>query len=255
MAAEQESVEACRAVSILRMSSFLLLFAFSLHELPYFLVLRSLKAITKEAAIVAMILGRSTPDPRFGSPVELSGRDARGLLNLIRVGKALSSQGIAAEEAPPALLQVKPAGAFGNEDLMEPRMLRQPGAGLGTVVAGEVVSDDEDVTRRIVGFDVSEQGNVVRRVTRGGALGQFLAIAYAQRSIDPGFLGAATVIHERFDAVPIGRPAGRRREGAWHYWPEFVGADGNGKIYRFPASYKGEYAICFMRKIVLSAPT
>jgi hypothetical protein len=33
---------------------------------------------------------------------------------------------------------------------------------------------------------------------------------------------------------------------------EFVGADGNGKIYRFPASDKGEHAICFMHKIVLS---
>jgi hypothetical protein len=69
-------------------------------------VLRSLKAIRKETAIVAMILGRPTPDPRFGSPVELRGRDARGLLNLVRIGKALSSQRIAAEEPPPALLQV-----------------------------------------------------------------------------------------------------------------------------------------------------
>ena len=70
---------------------------------PYSLVLRSLKAIRKEAAIMAMVLGRTSPDPRVGSPVELSGGDPRGLLNLIGVGKALSSQGIAAEEAPPAL--------------------------------------------------------------------------------------------------------------------------------------------------------
>ena len=51
-----------------------------------------------------MILGRSTPDLGIGSPVELSGSDARGLLNLIGEGLALSSQGIAAEEIPPALL-------------------------------------------------------------------------------------------------------------------------------------------------------
>src|SRR6266581_2010506 len=38
----------------------------------YALVLRSLKAIRKEAAVVAMIFGRSTPDPGVGSPVELS---------------------------------------------------------------------------------------------------------------------------------------------------------------------------------------
>ncbi len=67
-------------------------------------MLRSLKAKRKEAAIVAMILGRSTPDPRVGSPIELSGRDTRGLLNLIRVGKALPRKGIATEKAPPALL-------------------------------------------------------------------------------------------------------------------------------------------------------
>ncbi len=50
-------------------------------------------------------------------------------------------------------------------------MLGQPGAGLGTVVAGEVVGDDEDIAGRIVSFDVSEQGNVVRRVARGSASG------------------------------------------------------------------------------------
>ncbi len=103
---------------------------------------------------MAMILGRSTPDPRVGAPVELSGRDARGLLDLIRVGKALPSQRIAAKEAPPALLQVEPARPSGTEELMEPGMLCQPGAGLGTVVAGEVVGDDKDVAGRVVGFDI-----------------------------------------------------------------------------------------------------
>ena len=53
------------------------------------------------------------PDPRFGSPVELSRRDTRGLLNLIGVGKTLSRKRIATEEAPPALLQIEPAGSFG----------------------------------------------------------------------------------------------------------------------------------------------
>ena len=87
------------------------------------LVLRSLKAIRKEAAIVTMILGRTSPDPRFGSPVELSGRDASGLLNLIRVGETLTRQGIATEQSPPALLQIEPAGPSRNEDLVEPGML------------------------------------------------------------------------------------------------------------------------------------
>jgi hypothetical protein len=175
---------------------------------------------------VAMILGRAAPNPGIGSPVELSGSDARGLLNLIGAGKALAGQRIATEKPPPTLLQVEPARPSGNEDLLEARMLSQPGAGLGTVVAGEVVGDDIDVARRIVGFDVCQQSDVVRRVARGGASGQFLAIAHTQRSIDPGFLGTATVIQRCFDAMSIGRPAGCWRKGAGNYWPEFVGADG-----------------------------
>ena len=97
---------------------------------------------------------------------------------------------------------------------------------MSTVVAGKIVSDDEDVARRIVRFDVSEQGNIIRRVARGGASSQFLAITHAQRSIDPGFFGATTVIQRRFDAMPIGRPGRRWREGAGNYGPELIGADG-----------------------------
>ncbi len=113
---------------------------------------------------MAVILGRSTPDPGMGSPVELSGRDARSLRNLVRVGKALSSQAITAEQSPPALLQVEPARPGGNEDVMEPRMLSQPGASLGTVVAGEIVGDDVDVSIGIVSFNALKKSNVVRRV-------------------------------------------------------------------------------------------
>src|SRR5258706_1276481 len=54
------------------------------------LVLRSLNAITKEATIVAMILGRASPDPGLSPQVELSGGDAGGLLNLLGIGKALA---------------------------------------------------------------------------------------------------------------------------------------------------------------------
>ena len=123
------------------------------------LLLRSLKTIIKDATIVAMIFRRSTPG--IGTPVELSGGDASGLLNFISIGKTLSSQRIASEEAPPTFLQVQPAGSFRNEDVMEPRMLSHPGTSLSTSVAGKVVSDDEDVAGRIIGFDVGKQGNVV----------------------------------------------------------------------------------------------
>lgn len=175
---------------------------------------------------MAVILGRPTPDPRIGAPIELSGGDTGGLFNLIIVGKTLSCQGITSEEAPPTFLQVQPAGSFRNEDVVETWMLSHPGARLGTAMAGEVVGDHEDVANRIIDFNVSEQSDVVRRVARSGTPGQLLAIAHAQRSIHPGFLRAAAVIQRRFDAVPTGRPAGRWREGAGHYWPEFIGADG-----------------------------
>jgi hypothetical protein len=82
-------------------------------------VLRSLKTIRKESTRVAVILRRSTPDPRLGASVELSGRDACSLRNLIRVGKALSSQCLATEQAPRALLQIELAGPFGNEHLLD----------------------------------------------------------------------------------------------------------------------------------------
>jgi hypothetical protein len=72
-------------------------------------VLRSLNAITQESAVVAVILGRPTPDPGFGAPVELFGGNAGGLLDLRGVGEALSSQGITPEEAPPAFLEVEPS--------------------------------------------------------------------------------------------------------------------------------------------------
>src|SRR5512135_2505656 len=148
-------------------------------------MLRSLKAIRKKATIVAMILGRTSPHPGFGSQVELSGRDAGSLLDLLGIGKALSGKSITAEEAPPALLQVEPAGSFGNEEVVNARVLSQPGAGLSAVMAAEIISNDEDVPSRIVGFNVGQRGNVPLGIARSGTPGQQLSIAHPQRSIDP----------------------------------------------------------------------
>src|SRR5271157_2717405 len=141
-------------------------------------MLRSLKAIRKEAAIVAMIFGKTSPDPWVGTPVELSGRHAGGLLNLIGIGKALPRKGISTEEAPPALLQVEPAGSFGNEEVVNAGVLGQPSAGFSAVMAAEIISNDEDVPGRIVGFNVGQRGNVALGVARSGTPGQFLAIAH-----------------------------------------------------------------------------
>ena len=103
-------------------------------------------------------------------------------------------------------------------------MFSHPGASLSTIVAGEVVGDDEDVAGRMIGFDVGKQGNVVGRVARSGTPGHLLAIAHTQRAIHPGFLRTTAVIQRRFDAVPRGRPAGCGEKGAGDYWPQFVGA-------------------------------
>src|SRR6266849_6177636 len=86
--------------------------------------------------------------------------------------------------------------------------------------------NDEDVPGRIVGFNVGQRGNVTLGIARSGTPGQHLSIAHPQRSIDPGLLRPTTVIHRRFDAVPVGRPTGCWGKGPWNYRSEFVGADG-----------------------------
>ena len=109
-------------------------------------------------------LGRSTPDPGLGASIELSRGDPVGLFDLVGIGKTLPGQGIATKETPPALLQIKSAGSCWNEDRMEARMPGQPDPGLGTVIAAEISSDNEDVARRIIGFDVLKECDGVRRV-------------------------------------------------------------------------------------------
>ena len=122
--------------------------------------------------------GRASPDPWFGPQIELSSRDTGGLLDLLGIGKALPSQRIAAEEPPPALLQIEPAGPSGNEDLVDARMLFEPGAGLETGMTGEVIGDDEDVAGRIISFDIGQRSNVALGIARGRTAGQHLAIAH-----------------------------------------------------------------------------
>lgn len=139
--------------------------------------------------------------------VELNGSNPCGLLNFVGVGKTLSSQGIATEKAPPPFLQIKPARSFRNKDVMEARMGFEPGACLQTVVAREIIGNNENVTRRVVGLDVGQQSKIVLRVARVSTSGQFLAIAYAQRSIHPGFLRSSAVVQHRLDPVPVWRPA------------------------------------------------
>ena len=127
-------------------------------------VLRSSKTIRKEMVQGTLCLRRASPHPGLGSMVELSRGDSGGLLNLSGIGKTLASEGIAAEETPPALLQIEPACSCGKKDVMQTGMLSHPGAGLSAVVAGEIVCDKENVASGIIRFDALKQRNVIRRV-------------------------------------------------------------------------------------------
>lgn len=129
------------------------------------LVLRSLNPVIKDPAPGAVGGRRSPPDPRFGTGVELGSGHTPGQVNLARVSKTLTSERIPAEEPPPALLEIEPAGAFGDEDVLQPWMLRHPGARLQAVVTTQVIRDEEDVTARIVLLDELEQFNVIGGVT------------------------------------------------------------------------------------------
>ena len=109
---------------------------------------------------MAVIFGRPPTNTGFGSSVELLGSDARGLLDLFGIGKALPGKRIPAKEAPPALLQIEPARSGRNEDVMDARMPLQPGAGLQTVVTAEIVADKEQVPAGVVRFDVGQERDV-----------------------------------------------------------------------------------------------
>lgn len=120
------------------------------------IVLRSLNPITKKSAMGPGHLGRSSPDPGLGANIELSRGNLGGLFDLIGSGKALPSQRITPEEPPPTFLEIEPAGSCRNEDVMQARMLCQPGAGLRTVMAAEIIGDDKDAACRILRFNVGQ---------------------------------------------------------------------------------------------------
>ena len=168
------------------------------------LVLRSLKPIRKTAREIATGSRWPSPHPGLGAVVELLGGDSPRLLDLGRIRKALARQGVTTEEAPPALLQIQPACACRDKDVMQARMLGHPGAGLGAVVAGEIVRDQVQVARRVRRFDVSQQSTVIRGVARGGRPGEFFPVPHPQRAIDPHLFWAAAVIELGLDARPSG---------------------------------------------------
>jgi hypothetical protein len=101
-------------------------------------------------------LGRPSPDPWFGTPVELRG----GLGDLVGIGKTRPSKGIASKEPPPALLQIEPARSHRDEDMLDAWMISKPGIGLGTGVAGQMIGDHVQLPLRIRLFNLLKQGDV-----------------------------------------------------------------------------------------------
>lgn len=149
------------------------------------LVLRSSKAIPKETAEVAAWLERPSPNPGLGAMVELDSRNLHGSLDFSRIGKTLTSQRIPAEEPPPPFLQVQPARAFREKDVLKARMVHQPGTRFQTIMAAQIIRDDENVPFRVVRLDQFEQLHVIFGIARPRASREFLAIAHPERSIDP----------------------------------------------------------------------
>jgi hypothetical protein len=128
------------------------------------LVLCSLNPVIKGPAPMAMGRRRSSPDPVLGASIELRGGHTPGQVNFTRVGKALTSEGIAAKEPPPALLQIQPAGAFRDEHMVQTRVVCHPGTCLQAVMTTEVIRNHENVAGGIVRFNEFEQLDVVRRI-------------------------------------------------------------------------------------------
>src|SRR5438045_9633383 len=104
-------------------------------------MLRSLKGVYKAPAVGPWFWLGSSPDPGPGAGVELGGGHPGGVGDLAGVGEVLPGQCLAAEDPPPAFLHVQPAGALGDEGVLDAGMAFQPGPGALAVVAGQVAGD------------------------------------------------------------------------------------------------------------------
>jgi hypothetical protein len=77
------------------------------------LMLRSSNSVDEGAPSVARWQWGTAPDPWSGAGIQLGRGNPRGEGDLAGVGEALPGQGLAAEQPPPALLQVQPARLLG----------------------------------------------------------------------------------------------------------------------------------------------
>ena len=82
-------------------------------------MLRSLDAVGEGVASVAWGRRWAAPHPWSGAGIELTGRHPGRQRDLLGSGKRLAGKGLAAKQPPPALLQIQPAGALGDEHLAD----------------------------------------------------------------------------------------------------------------------------------------
>src|SRR5258705_8184921 len=157
-------------------------------------MLSSLKGVYKTLAVGAWLGLGWSPDGGPGAGVELGGGLPGGVGDLVGVGEVLSGQGLAPEDPPPALLQVRPAGALGDEGVPDAGMVFQPGPGGLAVVAGQVTGDDHDLAARAGVLHLLQELLVITAVAGRGAQGDLLAVGDAQPAVDPGLVRAAGVL-------------------------------------------------------------
>jgi hypothetical protein len=169
---------------------------------------------------------RTPPDPGLGPQVEQRRRAwlARSPEERPRSARPEHRGGRGAT-SPPG--RVQPACPWRNEGLMDARMLREPRTGLEAVMAASVIGDDEDVACGVISFHVRKPRDGAFRVVRVSPPGQLLAVAHPSCPVHPGFFGSSAVIHVRFDAMPIRRPAWGGIKDARHSWSAFLGTDGS----------------------------
>src|SRR5438094_237217 len=166
-------------------------------------MLRSLKGVYKASTVGPWFWLGSSPDPGPGAGVELGGGDPGGIGDLVGAGEGLPGQRLPPEDPPPALLQVQPAGALGDERVPDAGMILRPGPGALAVVAGQVIGDHPDRALGIGLFLELEEVLVEGAVAGRGAHGDRLAVPYAEPAVDPGLLRPAGVLQRRFDPVPV----------------------------------------------------
>jgi hypothetical protein len=192
------------------------------------LVRRSSKAIDKAAPPLAVLRGRTAPNPGLGMAIELGGSDAGGVGDVVMVSQGLTGKCLAAEDAPPAFNEIEPGGSNRNEGVLDARMSFEPLPDRAAAVAGEIIRDEVEIPLRIGLIERVQQGEIATGIARGCRVGQCLAVAHAQRAIDPDFVGTTLIVQGDFDAVPVHGPAGSGWEIARRHGTEFVNAEDRG---------------------------